>query len=97
VLYFIEYDTGSENRGYSKTFPVLLEKLDKYQKYKMLNGWREEWWAKKINTDFPLLLFVTEDEKRIKYIKETGAKMGLIIECLLSSDYIKFLNSRMGE
>ena len=87
LVYFIEYDTGSENRGYVNSFPTILEKLEKYQRYKMIGDWQNEWWAKKINTNFPLILFVTEDNKRIDYIIQKGKAMGLKVDCILSNEY----------
>lgn len=87
LIYFIEYDTGSENRGYKNNFPTILDKLEKYQKYKSINLWQVEWWAKKIKTNFPLLLFVTEDEKRVEYIKQKGKTLGLKVDCVLSNEY----------
>jgi hypothetical protein len=85
-MMFIEYDTGTENRGYNKHFPTLSEKLDKYRKYMLLEEiWKSEWWYKNVN--FPLLLFVTEDEKRIPFIKEEGEKLGMYIDAILPSQY----------
>jgi hypothetical protein len=92
-LFFLEYDTGTEDNRRAKTFPTLLEKMEKYQKYKAIGAWKDEWWAKKINAGFPLVLFITDDDRRIDFIKERGSKIGLHVDAVYSSNYIKKLDS----
>jgi hypothetical protein len=92
-FFFIEYDTGTEDNRHAKNFPTLLHKMENYHKYKSIGQWKSEDWAKKFNAPFPLVLFVTEDEKRIEYIKEKGGKIGLRVDAVLSSNYIEGLAS----
>lgn len=92
ILFFIEYDTGSEDFRYKTNFPTLKKKLEKYYHYKLTGIWTKEKWAKIIDTDFPLLLFVTEDKKRIKYLRDKGVEFRLDIEVLLKNDYNKLLS-----
>lgn len=58
---FVEYDTGSENRGYKDRFPIIHDKIIKYRKFKASKLWIETY------PYFPMLLFVTEDERRIDF------------------------------
>lgn len=92
-LFFLEYDTGTEDRGNKSRFPVIDEKLDKYRRYKATGVWKEEWWAKQVVTGFPLMLFVTEDPYRIDHINKESKKMGLHVDAILVSDYTKKLDS----
>jgi hypothetical protein len=64
LLAFIEYDTGSENIRYREP-PIIRDKVMKYRKYKMSKLWVDDGLPY-----FPVILFVTEDEKRIKFFKE---------------------------
>jgi len=61
---YIEYDTGSENIRHKDRFPLILEKIVKYRKYKISRLWEDE------SPYFPVVLFVTEDERRIPYFNE---------------------------
>jgi hypothetical protein len=61
---YIEYDTGSENIRHKDRFPLILEKVVKYRKYKISRLWEDE------SPYFPVVLFVTEDERRIPYFNE---------------------------
>jgi Replication-relaxation len=88
-LAFIEYDTGSEDNRYKDKFPTLRDKMEKYQKYKLSGAWKNEWWSKKIKTGFPLLLFVTEDEKRVDYLNKKGKEIGLRVLAMHIEDYEK--------
>lgn len=86
---FIEYDTGMENHRYKEDFPTIRDKLEKYQKYKLSGSWKSEKWAK--YSGFPLLLFVTEDEKRIPFVNDKGRKLGLRVFGLHASEFEKVL------
>lgn len=66
---FLEFDTGSENARYSSNFPIIHEKLVKYKKYKSSNLWDTPY--------FPVLLFVTEDDKRVEYFNKKCKELGL--------------------
>jgi hypothetical protein len=83
---FIEYDTGKEDNRNKDKFPVIREKLEKYHYYKLCGSWKRESWAE-ILPFFPILLFVTEDKKRIPYINDKGQKMGLKVKAIHSSEY----------
>lgn len=79
LLLFIEYDTGSENHRYKTNFPIIHEKIIKYKKYRASNLWKDQYQL------FPLVLFITEDEKRIEYwnsiSKEAGVKsIGVFVD-----------------
>lgn len=82
---FIEYDTGSENRGYKDRFPTIYEKILKYRKYKASNLWTEEY------PYFPMLLLVTEDDKRISYFNQKCKENNLQGFGIYSDNYISFL------
>lgn len=67
---FLEYDTGSEGIRYKEP-PVIRDKIIKYKKYKMSNIWEKEY------PYFPLLLFITEDEKRIDFFNKKCKEIGV--------------------
>lgn len=75
---FVEYDTGSE--GIREREPkVIKDKILKYKRYRTSNLWESEKWQKHFEANvFPLILFVTEDDKRIEFwnrkCKEYGVK-----------------------
>lgn len=89
LLAFIEYDTGTEDDGRKDKFPTIRSKLKKYKLYSNSGLWKKRDWAMKINTEFPILLFVTEDKKRINYINEKGNSMGLRVIAMHSSEYVE--------
>lgn len=95
-LAFIEYDTGYEDHRYKDSFPTIRDKLEKYQKYKLSGSWKNEWWCKKIKTGFPLLIFVTEDEKRVRYTNEKGKALGLRVLAIHSERYEKELEGLLS-
>lgn len=82
---YVEYDTGSENHRYSTNFPIIHDKLIKYKKYKSSNLWLDD------SNYFPVLLFVTEDHKRIPYFNEKCKELGLQGFGIYSENYTKFL------
>ena len=66
---FIEYDTGSE--GIREKEPkVLKDKILNYRKYRTSKLWEDEEWQRFFSAPtFPILLFVTDDEKRIEFFQ----------------------------
>jgi hypothetical protein len=82
---FIEYDTGSENRGYKDRFPTIHEKIIKYRKFKASKLWVEEY------PYFPMLLLVTEDDKRIPFFNQKCKENKLQGFGVYSESYVKFL------
>lgn len=71
VYAYIEYDTGSEDRGRKDTFPIIYKKIQNYKKLKVSEIWREH------AEYFPIILFVTEDDKRVGYFTEKCKELGL--------------------
>lgn len=71
ILAFIEFDTGSENIRRKLNFPIINDKLIKYRKYKLSKLWTDEC------EYFPIILFVTEDERRISYFNKKCKEHGL--------------------
>jgi hypothetical protein len=71
LLAFIEYDTGSENHRNKTDFPVIYDKLVNYRKYKMSSLWEEHY------KYFPMVLLVTEDDKRIPYFNNKCQELEL--------------------
>lgn len=90
---FIEFDTGSEDNRHKTSFPTITDKLNKYHYYKLSNSWLREDWCRFIKSSFPLLIFVTRDEKRIKYVQKKGESLGLNILVCLDTDYKNILQS----
>lgn len=96
-LFFLEYDTGSENFGYRASFPTLKTKLRRYQYYMLSNSWKNERWFQLIKTKFPPIIFVTEEKRRINYLRKIGRALGLRVIPCLPKDYenilLKFLEN----
>lgn len=90
---FIEYDTGSENKGYNGNYPILGEKLERYNLYKMSGIWKHEMWSKSTGLGFPPILFVVHDQKRADYIIRKGKSLGLVVDAFLFSEYSDKLKS----
>jgi hypothetical protein len=84
-LGFIEFDTGSENLRYKTNFPIIHDKIVKYKKYKMSTLWEDEF------DYFPLLLLVTEDDKRIPYFNEKCKEIGIRGIGVYYENYTKFM------
>jgi len=92
LISFVEYDTGTEDRGNSKNFPMIEEKLNKYRKFRQSGHWMKEGWFKRLKeAGFPLIIFVTEDERRLDFVKKKGDEFKLQVEVVLSKDYIRLL------
>lgn len=92
-LAFLEYDTGSENHRNKDDFPVIREKLDKYRKYKLSEIWRDKY------KRFPMILLVTEDEKRVQWFTNRCRELGLEGFGVYYKQYVKVLEtlSRMSK
>lgn len=88
---FIEYDTGSE--GLREKEPrIIREKIVKYKRYKSSSLWKDEEWQKYFSQHmFPLLLFVTEDEKRIEFVNRLTKEMGVKGLALYHENYVSVL------
>lgn len=71
LIVFLEYDTGKEDLRNKKDFPTIHEKLKEYRKYKLSDLWKEEL------AYFPLILFVTEDMERVKWITAKCKELNL--------------------
>jgi hypothetical protein len=71
LIVFLEFDTGNEDIRNKKDFPMIGDKLKKYRKYKLSELWKEEL------DYFPLILFVTEDMKRVKWITSKCKELNL--------------------
>ena len=82
---FLEYDTGTEDFRYSKSFPTIYEKLVKYKKWKMSKLWEKDYLY------FPVLLFVTEDDKRVSYITDKCKELELEGWGIYYKNYKRFL------
>jgi predicted HTH transcriptional regulator len=80
---FIEYDTGSEDRRNTTDFPTIREKLLKYKRYKMSKLWDTPY--------FPVMLFVTEDDKRIPYVNKKLKELGLEGWGIYHENYTEFM------
>lgn len=70
-LSFIEYDTGSEDHRNKNHFPTIYNKLINYNKYKTTKLWEDQY------EYFPMILFVTEDSKRIQWFNNHCKEFGL--------------------
>lgn len=93
IISFLEYDTGTEDKGNSKKFPMIDDKLNKYKKFLQSGQWMKEGWYKRLKgAGFPLLIFVTEDKKRVEFVEKRGKELGLQLEVVLSQDYNSLLN-----
>lgn len=83
--FYIEYDTGSEDRGRKDHFPTIYNKIMKYRKYKVSELWREH------ADTFPTILFVTEDDKRIDYFTKKCRENGLKGWGIWHENYSEFI------
>lgn len=70
-LGFIEYDTGSENLRNKNDFPIIYNKLINYKRFKGSQLWVKDY------KYFPVIMLVTEDEKRIPYFNSKCKELGL--------------------
>lgn len=81
---FIEYDTGSE--GVREKEPrVIRDKIIKYKKYKLSELWTDEF------NQFPIILLVTEDEKRTGFFNKKCKENGLLGLGIYRENYKEFL------
>lgn len=84
-LGFIEYDTGSEDHRNKKDFPTIYEKLINYRKFKASKLWVNDY------KYFPMILLVTEDDKRIPYFNKKCRELGLQGYGVYHENYVSFL------
>ena len=84
-LAYLEYDTGSENARYKDNFPTLDNKLLNYRMY-----FRSKLWINKLEY-FPMVLLITEDEKRVKYFTKECKKKGLHGYGIYYNRFVSFL------
>ena len=88
---FIEFDTGSEGLR-EKNPQVLSDKLIKYKRYKSSQLWTEEKWQEYFEVKiFPLLLFVTLDEKRIDFWNRKSKELGVKSVAMYIDKYVDVL------
>lgn len=85
IYFYIEYDTGSEDRGRKDHFPTIYNKIIKYRKYKVSELWRDH------AETFPVILFVTEDERRVDYFNKKCRENGLQGWGILPENYSEFI------
>lgn len=71
-LGFLEYDTGSEDSRNKNDFPTIGNKLRNYRRYFKSDLWRE------LDLKyFPVILLVTEDDKRIEWFNNKCKELQL--------------------
>lgn len=85
LLLYLEYDTGSENFRHKNNFPIIHEKILKYRKYQLSKLWETRY------SSFPILLLVTEDDKRISYFNKKCKELGMVGFGVYYENYTKFL------
>lgn len=81
---FVEYDTGAENLRYKEP-PIIKDKIIKYRRYKASSLWQNEY------PYFPMVLLVTEDEKRVKFFTDKCKENGIRGFGVYYENYVKFL------
>lgn len=77
---FLEYDTGSENIRYKEP-PIIKNKILNYRKYKLSKIWENEF------NNFPIVVLVTEDEKRTNFFNQKCKENGIIGVGVYRSNY----------
>jgi hypothetical protein len=88
---YLEYDTGKEDNRNVTNFPTINNKLRNYRKYKSSKLWED------YSPYFPVILFVTEDTKRINYFKEKCREYGLDGYAIYHENFTKFLEHLYGK
>lgn len=76
--FFFEYDTGTEDERHRTRFKKLTAKFKSYAAYKASGAWSREDWAPLLR-EFPPLVFLTEDGKRINALRELASALGVQI------------------
>lgn len=96
LVCYIEYDTGSE--GLREKEPKVIEdKIIKYKRYKSSLLWEEEEWQQYFNVKtYPIILFVTEDMKRINFVNRKSKELGVQMLALYVDNYVNVLNKLIG-
>lgn len=85
-LGFLEYDTGSEDLRNKNDFPTLGNKLKNYRRYLKSDLWRE------LDLKyFPMIVLVTEDDKRIKWFNDKCKELQLKGVGVYHENYTAFL------
>lgn len=89
---FIEYDTGSE--GIREIEPVVIrDKIIKYKRYKASKLWHEEEWQGYFDgVVFPMILFVTENSKRVEFWNRKCKEYGVVGIGMVTEKYIDVLD-----
>lgn len=87
---FIEYDTGSENHRNKNDFPIIYNKLRNYRRYKASKLWVGKY------AYFPIILLITEDERRIPYFNDKCREFGLRGLGVYYKNYTKVLGVLEG-
>ncbi|MFS0905776.1 replication-relaxation family protein [Priestia aryabhattai] len=89
--FYIEYDTGTEDRRGSKKFPTIKKKILKYKAWEQSDLWQKDF------NKFPTILFITEDKSnkgsRIKYFNKKCEEMGLDGYGIYHESYTNFFKS----
>lgn len=98
IALFIEYDTGSESLRMKKP-KVLADKFQRYKDYLKSEVWLKDRWQKHFNNPiFPLIVFISEKQQRVKYVKTLSSELELKIVPAYHTDYtkvLKFIISQM--
>lgn len=89
---FIEYDTGSE--GIREIEPIVIrDKIIKYKRYKTSKLWYEEDWQSYFDgAVFPMVLFVTEDRKRVEFWNRKCKEYGVVGIGMVTEKYVDVLD-----
>lgn len=89
---FIEYDTGSE--GIREIEPVVIrDKIIKYKRYKASKLWHEEEWQSYFDgTVYPMILFVTEESRRVEFWNRKCKEYGVVGIGMVTEKYINVLD-----
>ena len=85
IDFFLEFDTGTEDRLSKRKLPVIYNKIINYLKYKRSNLWTNH------SEAFPIILLVTEDDKRIPYFNAKCKENGMQGFGIYHENYTKFM------
>lgn len=88
---FVEYDTGTMDKGRRRKFPELSQKLDRYQEIKNWDGWYEKAISQASRNSFPHLFFVTEEPQRFPGVPELLEEKELEYTVCMQPDYVERL------
>lgn len=65
---FLEYDTGTEDRGCKNKFPTVMTQLEKKYRSAFIAGWNHK-------GIFPAVIFVTKDKDRVKPLRDEVTRL----------------------